>query len=120
AQPLGKELLEPQGAEEEQRREHGERVMMEFGGREGEDGESDQEPEEQEQHRALARGLGSDAHARKHGRGAGKSEHPGETIEADLLDEIGERAARRGGVDAERQPPEMIVDDEALEERLAL
>ena len=119
AQPLGKELLEPQGAEEEQRREHGERVMMEFGGREGEDGESDQEPEEQEQHRALARGLGSDAHARKHGRGAGKSEHPGEAIEADLLDEIGERAARRGGVNAERQPPEMIVDDEALEERLA-
>ena len=94
--------------------------MVELGGGEGEDGEADQEPEEQEQHRPLARRLRPDADAGQHGRRAGKSEYPGKAVETDLLDEIRERAARRRRVHAEGQALEVVVDDEALEERLAL
>src|SRR5205823_5329434 len=114
------ESLDPERAEEEQRREHRKRVVMELGGREGEDGEADQEPEEQKEHRPLARGLRPDAHPSEDSGRAGKGEHPGEAVETDLLDEIGEGAARRGGVNAEGEAPEMVVHDEALEEGLAL
>ena len=120
AQALVEDLLQPEGAEEEQRRKHRKRVVMELGRGEGEDREADEEPEEQEEHRPLPRALRPHPHPREDGRGPGKREHPGEAVEADLLDEIGERPARRRGVDAERQPLEVIVDDEALEERLPL
>ena len=119
-QALGEQPLDPESAEEEQRREDRKSVVVELGGGEGEDGEADQEPEEQEQHRPLARRLRPDADAGQHRRRAGKSEYPGKAVETDLLDEIRERAARRRRVHAEGQALEVVVDDEALEERLAL
>src|SRR2546427_54117 len=45
---------------------------------------------------------------------------PGKAVVADLFDEVGEAAARGGGVHAEGEPLEVIVHDEALEEGLPL
>ena len=120
AKSIGEHPLQPDRAEEQQGREHRERIVVELRRREGEDRETDQEPEEQEQQGALPRGLRAEAHAREHRGRAGKREDPGEAVVSDLLDEVGEAAARGGGVHAEGEPLEVIVQDEALEEGLPL
>ncbi len=120
AKALVEQVLDPHGAEEEQRSEDGERVVVELGGREREDREADEDPQEEEEERAVARGLRAQADARENGGGARKGEDPGEAVEPHLLDEVDEAAARRSGVHAEGEALEVIVDDEALEEGLAL
>src|SRR5438132_6330123 len=93
---------------------------MELRGAEGEYGEADQDPEQHEEERPVARRLRPDRAAREHApERAREGEHPGEAVESQLLDEIDEGATGRAGVDAGDQPPEVIVDDEALEEALA-
>src|SRR5207248_4938932 len=87
---------------------------------EAEDGESDQDPEEEKEHRPIARRLRAQLDSGEDRRGAGEGEDPREAVESDLLDEVHERSARRGGVHAEREALEVIVDDEAVEEGLAL
>ncbi len=120
AQPLLEQIFQPDGGEEQERREDGQRVVVELRRREGEHGEADQEPEEEEEHRAIARGLRAQVDARHHRRGAGEGEHPGEGVEADLLDEVGEGPAWRRGVHPDGEALEVVMDDEALEEGLAL
>ena len=119
AQTVAQQLLEPHGAEEQERRQRRIRVVVELGDAEGEHRERDQQPAEQEDHRAFAGGLRAQPDARDDRGSAGDGEDPGEEIESDLLDEVDEVAARRAGVDADGEALEVVVDDEALEEGLA-
>src|SRR5205823_11840333 len=101
-------------------RQHRKCIVVELGRAEGEHGKSDQHPKQQEEERAVARGLWPERAARQdapqHSR---KREYPGEAVESELLDEVRERPARSGRMDAEDEPLEMVVDDEPLEERLS-
>ncbi len=121
AEPLVQHALEPHAAQEQERRHHRERVVVELRGAEGEHGEPDEHPQEHEEQRAVARGLRPERAAREHAsERARQGEHPGEAVETELLDQIDEGAAGSAGVDAGDQPLEVVVDDEALEEGLAL
>ena len=120
AQALLEKLLDPHRAEEEQRGEDREGVVVELGRGEAEDGESDQDPEEEEEHRPIARRLRAQLDSGENRGRSGEGEDPREAVESDLLDEVHERPARRRGVHAEGEALEVIVDDEALEEGLAL
>ena len=78
------------------------------------------EPEHRDQARAVGRRQPADLQAPGRRQRPGDDRHPGEHRVAALEDEVGEVAARRGGVHAAAQPREVVVDDEAEPEDLRL
>ncbi len=93
--------------------------MVELRGGKREHREADQEPEEQEEDRAVLGRLRPHPRLGEHRGRSGHREDPGEAVVPELLDEVREAPSRRGGVHAQRQALEVVVDDEALEEGLA-